>query len=147
MWCDSAVIWNSPCEIATNYLKVTNHCNETENKGPYVNLTICVAPLIRNINDVEHLVEFIEINNLFGGQRFVFYKASCGSDFGRYLAHYELQGFVDAVIPWNLPREIDTNRTIAIKYHGQYAVLTDCFTEIYTKWNCSFLGYRRNIGV
>ena len=123
---------NSPCETATNYLKVTNHCNETESTGSYVYLTICVAPLIRNINDVEQLVEFIEINNLFGGQRFVFYKASCGSDYERYLAQSKLHGLVDAVIPWNLPRETDMNRTIAIKYHGQYAVLTDCsYRNIY----------------
>ena len=131
---------NSPCETATNYLKVTNHGNETERKGSYVNLTICVAPLIRNINDVEQLVEFIEINNLFGGQRFVFYKASCGSDYERYLAQYKLQGLVDDVIPWNLPRETDPNRTIAIKYHGQYAVLTDClYRNIYKTKYVAFL--------
>ena len=89
---------------------------------------------------MEQLVEFIEINNLFGGQRFVFYNASCGSDFGRYLAQYEFQGLVDAVIPWNLPREIDTNRTIAIKYHGQYAVLTDClYRNIYKTKYVAFL--------
>ena len=97
-------------------------------------------PLIRNVNDVEQLVKFIEINNLFGGQRFVFYKAACGSDYERYLAQYKLQGLVDAVIPWNLPRETDMNRTIDIKYHGQYAVLTDClYRNIYKTRYVTFL--------
>ena len=130
----------SPCEAATHFLWVTNNSRETNINGAYVNLTICVAPLVQNINDVRQLVEFIEINNLFGGQKFVFYKASCGWNLRRYLTQYELQGLVDAVIPWELPVDTAKRRRIDIKYYGQSATLIDClYRNLYRTKYIAFL--------
>ena len=90
----AVLLMKSPCEAATHFLRVTNHFHETNNNGVYVNLTIWVALLVHNIDDVGQLIESIKINNLFGGQKFVFYKASYGTNLRRHLTHMSSRGWL-----------------------------------------------------
>lgn len=97
---------------------------------PKRNFTVCVTPLNKNYNDYNQLVEMIEVNRLFGAQRFVFYNQSSGTDIVPYLRSYEEEGIVE-VVPWQLPVTSDPwpdNPKVVpeVHYYGQLAALNDC---------------------
>ena len=75
---------------------------------PQTNFTVCLPPLF-NFSDHMRLVEAIEVNRLFGAQRFVFYNYSTGSDVVKYMRSYAEDG-IAMVIPWPLPSRRDENR-------------------------------------
>lgn len=70
----------------------------------------------------------IEMNRMFGAQRFFFYNHTTGSHVTQYMRMYEEEGIVD-VIPWKLPIVTDDWRTKVepqIHYFGQLAALNEC---------------------
>lgn len=93
-----------------------------------MNFTVCVTPLNYDFNHSNHLVEMIELNRMFGAQRFVFYNHTTGSHVTQYMRMYEEEGIV-SVIPWKLPIATDDYLTKVepqIHYFGQLAALNEC---------------------
>lgn len=93
-----------------------------------MNFTVCVTPLNYDFDHFNHLVETVEINRMFGAQRFFFYNHTTGSHVTQYMRMYEEEGIVN-VIPWKLPVVTDDWRTKVepqIHYFGQLAALNDC---------------------
>lgn len=97
---------------------------------PQRNFTVCVTPLNKAYNNPEQLVEMIEVNRMFGAQRFVFYNHTTGTDILPYLRSYQEDGLVE-VIPWQLPVTSDPwpddpKIVPEVHYYGQLAALNDC---------------------
>lgn len=95
-----------------------------------VNFTVCVTPLNLHFNNYDQLVEIIEVNRIFGAERFVFYNYTTGFNVDRYLHSYEADGIV-GVVPWKIPVVVDIwppdpGVTPEIHYFGQIAALNDC---------------------
>ena len=115
-------IVSSRCEKPNNILYVTSHEPSTVKKG---NLTICTTPMFYKYDNVAQLVELIEVNRMFGVDRFVFYNLSISKNMDMYLRHYMSTGSVD-VIQWHLPRGNPANSYGGVYYFAQVAAYTDC---------------------
>ena len=81
---------------------------------------ICVPPLYGKV-DANKLAEFIELSQLLGAQRIVFYDYQVPTDAAAVLEHYQNKGVVD-VIPWYYPYQLEK----ASWYHGQMMAIQDC---------------------
>lgn len=87
---------------------------------------MCVTPFSFNFNSVTQFVEMVEVNRMFGADRFVFYNLSLGSSVDAYLRHYIDTGTAD-VIQWPLPRSSQTQHGyIDVYYFAQVASYADC---------------------
>ena len=115
------------CGVADNLLKVIHYPSDYQ---PEVNFTVCVSPVNRHYDNYHQLVENIEVNRMFGAQRFVIYNYSTGSNFARYLASYVDDGIVE-VQPWQVPVVVEETvpagqTNTEIHYYGQVGALNDC---------------------
>lgn len=82
--------------------------------------TVCLHSPFDFKDDKSHeLVEWVELNKLMGGDRFVVYNFSSHQNNDAVLRMYRESGLVD-VIQWKLPSQAD------IHYLGQVASMTDC---------------------
>lgn len=95
-----------------------------------LNFTVCVTPFNYHYNNIFQFVEMIEVNRMFGAQRFVFYNYSTGVDILPYIQSYVDEGIVE-VIPWHVPVPVNTwppdpKVVPEIHYFGQVAALNDC---------------------
>lgn len=118
---------NDECQSPSNVLRVLNH---NDHQSPEFNFTVCVTPFNFNYNNYHQLVEMVEVNRLFGAQRFVFYNYSTGSQLEPYIRWYESSDVL-RVIPWHLPVVVDVwpqdpKVEPEIHYFGQLAALNDC---------------------
>lgn len=114
---EAVALSTTECEAAHNSLLIVNE------EIPYVNFTVCVAPVTKLYNNWNQLTEMVEVNRLFGAQRFVFYNNSMGPEMARHLRYYVDQG-IAYVVPWNL--EPDTPPKYGYLYHGQLTSMLDC---------------------
>ena len=113
---------------------VTGHCHQPKNyltltltQIPKVNITACVSPLHKRYSNIHQFTEMIEVNGMFGVDRFVFYNFSISREIIKYLRHYIEKGVV-ILLPWSvwsLPNYGVTNK--GALYYGQQAAQTDCF--------------------
>lgn len=86
------------------------------------NYSICVPPLFGNI-DTYKLIEFIELNRIFGVEHFIFYDYDIKSgEVLKLLNYYSDQGLV-TLIDWRLPSVILKNQ---LWYNGQLSAHNDC---------------------
>jgi hypothetical protein len=115
------------CLLPNNLLKVVDNGADIK---PDRDFTVCVTPLSLKYNNVEQLTEFVEVNRLFGAQKFIFYNYSSGSNVDRYLGMYADRGLVE-VVPWRVPVAVDLwppdpKEEPEIHYFAQLASLNDC---------------------
>jgi len=115
------------CQLPNNVLKVIN--NEIDTK-PDQDFTVCVTPFNFQFNNVNQLTEFIEVNKMFGAEKFVFYNYSTGAGVDSYLRMYVNTGLVE-VVPWRVPVAVDVwppdpKEEPEIHYFAQLASLNDC---------------------
>jgi hypothetical protein len=75
------------------------------------------------------VIEFIEYHKSMGVSNFIFYVASVSEEVEKVLAYYRTQG-VMVVVPWILPFPED-----GVWYHGQMAMLNDCFLRTAPYWD------------
>ncbi|ESN97731.1 hypothetical protein HELRODRAFT_145597, partial [Helobdella robusta] len=75
------------------------------------------------------LIEWIELNRMFGVEYFFFYNFSIGSKVEKVLEYYVKQNLA-TIIQWKLPIEVN-ERTDAsdIHYYGQLTAMNDCITR------------------
>ncbi len=87
------------------------------------NITVCVmTALWGNIKDVQHVRNFIEINNYFGGDYFTIYNyTGLGIEVDRLLWQYIQKGLIE-IIQYPII-DILANDTLS---KGQHIVLQDC---------------------
>ncbi len=125
------------CEVTRNMLTVP-HIPIVTNKTSTLKsqFTVCVSPIHFNYNDVNQLVEFMEVNQIFGADKFVFYNLSIGPDVNQYLQQYAQQGLID-IIQWKIPLAVDLkwpeDPSKDIHYFGELAALNDCIYR-YLYW-------------
>ncbi len=103
------------------------------NNDLVVEFSVCVSPLHSKFNNASQLIEFVEVNRLFGGDRFIFYNYSIGPEVDRVLRHYEHTKVAD-VIQWGLPnvKGYFSSRLVDAHYYGQLAAINDClYRNIY----------------
>ena len=87
-----------------------------------VSFAICVRPLFGESITVDDLIEFIEVNRVFGAQLFFFYvDESVDPSVLRCIREYERLGVVEST-PWKLPAELDKR----IPEKGQYFTMIEC---------------------
>ena len=114
------------CQKPTFLLPVLNSDSSRERR---VDFSVCLTPLHFAYNNTNRLVETIELNRMFGAQRFLFYNYSTGSDVDRYIRSYVKEGLAE-VIQWNPPVKVDQWPPIKTKpevhYFAQLAALNDC---------------------
>ena len=111
--------------------------------GPEVNFTVCVTPLNHRFDDYRRVIETIELNRMFGADRFVFYNYSTGSLVTEALDSYGEESDIVWVIPWHIPVKVKPDPLIKEKkppsnkekppedddevhYYAQVAALHDC---------------------
>ena len=79
----------------------THNGNETK-----VAFAVCARPLYGESLTIENLIEFVEVNRVFGAQLFFFYiEASVGEALRSCASRYQHIGLVES-IPWNLPADV-----------------------------------------
>jgi len=84
-------------------------------------LSVCVRP-VHGVIETDDVVEFIEVNRVFGVEKFVVYHhSSADSKMLDCLRNYERIGLVQ-LVPWNLPKYMD-ERVPAL---GQEMHMTEC---------------------
>jgi len=87
-----------------------------------VSFAICVRPIFGKSITVDDLVEFIEVNRVFGAELFFFYvDDSIDSNVLRCIRSYERLGVVEST-PWRLPSNLEHR----IPEKGQYFAMTEC---------------------
>src|SRR6218665_63610 len=121
----SLVTLESRCLPPSNVLRISPF---DRSKDPVVNFTVCVTPLNYDFNDSRLLVEMVELNRMFGAQRFVFYNFTTGSEVVPYMRSYAEDGVV-TVVPWKLPVLTDvweSHTEPEIQYFVHVAALNDC---------------------
>lgn len=114
------------CKRQRNFMRViANHRQEMTH-----NFTVCVTPFSFEFNNAAQLVEMVEINKLFGADRFTFYDYSIGPLVSKVLKSYSSEGLVE-VLEWDVPVNVDTNPLdptveVEIHYFAQLVSLNDC---------------------
>ena len=111
----------SRCELAKNVLYLPGN----KSSNGWHNFTMCTTPFFYNYNNVMQLVEYIEVNRMFGVDHFVFYNLTMGANVNRYLRYYMSTGTVE-VIQWHLPRGNATDSYGGVHYFAQVTAYQDC---------------------
>ncbi len=119
---------------ATNVLRIMDTADVDDvTKETHVVHTVCLSVLHSQYSNFRQLIETIELNRLFGAERFVIYYLSASRDVQLVLDTYSRDGIV-TVIPWNsLPVPV-SNGTVhtanssawQVHYFGQVVALNDC---------------------
>ncbi|KAL4224748.1 hypothetical protein ACF0H5_015445 [Mactra antiquata] len=92
--------------------------------------TVCLSPLNKNYSNQYQLIEWIEMNRIYGAKKFVIYNHSSNSEVGKVLDFYSKRGIAE-VVQWNLPIKTQTVTSQGfqkanIHYYGQEAAINDC---------------------
>ena len=103
----------------------TTKTTTTTSKKKRHQFTVCVNALHHNVPP-NQLVEFIEVNRMFGADHFILYNSSQFniSSLEDYLGYYQEIGIV-SLHSWHVPDEINER----VHYYGQIALLSDCLQK------------------
>ena len=104
-------LWEQP----RNFLWITDSTTNTDSQ-----FTVCLHSPFDFKEDRSHeIVEWVELNKLMGGDRFVFYNYSSHTKNDAIFKLYQRNALVD-IVQWRPPERAD------IHYLGQVASMTDC---------------------
>ena len=92
---------------------------------PTHNFTLCPIPFNLNYSGVAQLVQYIEVNSVFGADNFIFYNYSSSHVINPYLDYYTSIGKV-TVIQWKLPVYGERGKGSQIRYYGRMISVNDC---------------------
>lgn len=81
--------------------------------------TVCFPVLHSNYSNYQRLIESLEVNRMFGAQRFVIYNLSSSYDIDMVLGSYERDGIIEIVQWTSFP-------VTEVHYYGQLAAVNDC---------------------
>ena len=121
-----SVVNKNKCAQPFNHIVITP--NWLTKKVPKKEFTLCISPLHFRYGRDYELVEWMEVNQLFGADYFVFYNESVHTNVQKVLEQYIKEGFTETV-QWHLPVNVDTwpkKSTVDIHYFGQLAAINDC---------------------
>lgn len=93
--------------------------------GHTVNFSVCVPPIISIFDEVSDVVEFIEVNRMFGAEKFQFYVDSVSPRVASCLLEYARRSVVE-VQPWTVPMKIAP----FIYQHGQILAINECLYRL-----------------
>ena len=119
---DAVSIVTNPEEQPRNFVWVTD-----SRSNKFSQFTVCLHSPFDFKDDRSHeIVEWVELNKLMGGDRFVFYNYSSHPNSDAILRLYQENDLIN-VVQWNIPSQAD------IHYLGQVASMTDClYTNFYS---------------
>ena len=141
LWCNSVpmetvLIW---CPVSGEVLRhgtpkwvtiSTQNCGSPHRTLPVTsmhprklkyNFTVCLHQALVNYNNIARLVEWVEVNRLFGAERFIVYNRTADSSLMPYVRHYVQAGLME-IYPWNISKLWGW-----MSYKGsQNGVLLDC---------------------
>ena len=118
-------ISNDNCDQPTALLRV--HRRE-RNWQPRHNFTICPAPLNRKYDKLGELLQYIEVNGMFGADHFLFYNNSMSDRVQTYLQYYVSIGKAE-ILNWDMPIIVEQGPTNEIHYFGQVVAQCECFNR------------------
>jgi len=99
-----------------------NNSTTMKSSKSMVSFAICVRPIFGKSITADDLIEFIEVNRVFGAELFFFYvDDSIDSNVLRCIRNYERLGVVEST-PWRLPPNLEER----IPEKGQYFAMTEC---------------------
>ena len=84
---------------------------------------ICIPPLHGNVKP-QDLIEFIELSQILGAEKMIFYTKHVNREIENILIYYGRKGVVD-ILKWNLPAILSELNT-KIWYNGQDISVQDC---------------------
>ena len=96
------------------------------NWRPTHTFTLCPAPLNREYSKLGELLQYIEVNGLFGADHFLLYNNSISDKLVPYLDYYIRQGKVE-VLNWQMPINVKQGPGNEIHYFGQVIAQSECF--------------------
>lgn len=121
-----SVVNKYKCAQPLNHIVITQ--NRPKKKIPRKEFTLCVSPLHFHYSRAYELVQWIEINQFFGADYFVFYNETVHTNVQQVLKQYIKEGIAETV-QWHLPVNVDTwpkKSSVDIHYFGQLAAINDC---------------------
>ena len=83
---------------------VTLHVHKIPNKHPSIDFGVCIQPLYGDI-DRNRLIQFIEMSQILGAQKIVFYTQNIKPDIYNILKFYRRRNIVD-IKRWQLPKSL-----------------------------------------
>ena len=106
-------------------LRQRSTAHNTDVEYPAVNFTVCVPPMFGSFDDVSHLVEFIEVNRVFGAEKYQLYVESVSPRVASCLREYARRSIVE-IQPWTVPPNIAP----FIYQHGQILAINECLYRL-----------------
>ena len=103
------------------------HVQEITNHGYRHNFTVCLSPFNNHYSDSRQLIEWIEMNRIFGATYFTFYSFSMSPSVHAVLNYYRDISIAD-VLQWNI-NIVDESLLVddrILHYYGQLAAINDC---------------------
>ncbi|XP_065349856.1 uncharacterized protein LOC135945862 [Cloeon dipterum] len=142
---DSVSLVESPCENATNNLRVIDN----RAKGEKEDFVVCVKCLnFKHRPDIAvRLVEWIELLKILGANKIVFYSLQVNSDISKVLRHYQETWNVEVVqtsLPGTLPNVPDfmyayLSNNIGKQCFQDLIDYNDCFYKNFNLYNFAVL--------
>lgn len=121
-----SIVLKKKCQLPRNHILVTP--NSVASEKDKKNFTVCLSPLHLNYNRIYELVEWVEINKLFGADYFTFYNTSISRNVTAIIKKYTEEGFIETV-DWKIPFKTvggSEEHHSEIHYYGQLAAINDC---------------------
>ena len=121
---------NHSCSVPTNLLAVHRI---TKTTTPRYNFTICVGGVLKHeYSNYHQLVEWVEVNSMFGADHVVAYDYNSSAILTPYVDYYRRAGVME-VVPWTLPDLGEVSDFRLIWNYGQVTVINDCiYRNMYT---------------
>jgi hypothetical protein len=112
------------CQSPNNRMRLHNSDFQEKPKHDFV---VCLSgPLKRNYDNQEHFVQWVEIQRMFGAERFAVYNHSGSAKLRNYFQMYTDDNILD-YISWNVPPAIqDISNYNVLWNFGQQAMVNDC---------------------
>ncbi|XP_029638049.1 beta-1,4-galactosyltransferase galt-1-like [Octopus sinensis] len=116
-----SIVLKKKCQQPRNHILVTP--NSVVRKTGKKNFTVCLSPLHSNYDRMDELVEWMEVNKLFGADYFIFYNYSISRNVTAIIKKYAEEGLSETV-EWKIPFKSEGGSEI--HYFGQLAAINDC---------------------
>ncbi len=130
--------------VDLHYLALVHNVNITfdfvmeVNRPPDANsqrqYTVCLEGTMFNYSDYKHVVQWIELNRIFGAEHFIFYIDSASDLVMKYLSYYKHKGLA-TLYNWVLPAAtIPSVCNMGVRCLAQLSLNGDCWART---WNRS----------
>ena len=122
---------NDSCQEPRNIISVKQR---SPNWKPTHQFSMCPGVMFGNYSDLDDFVQYVEVNNIFGGDFVTLYNYSISPTLEPYIDYYKLKKRLE-VVQWNLPVKSNENalsdENNDVHYFAQTAAMSDCLYRAY----------------